>query len=155
MIFCEPRKTNLLNAYFQYRGEPSVTRPAHLELGLPSTYVNLFSSLTTGALFGDVTEEIVGPGYTPLRLNEDYFSIGVSLAKQLSRHSVKFGWDFQHTRVDGTESINIFDVLFAAVPDFDQYGIVNSGAHVTFTQEGVRPDQNRVRLRLSGPCQAI
>ena len=43
----------LLSAYLQYRGEPSLKRPSHLELGMPSTYVNLFSSLTTGALFGD------------------------------------------------------------------------------------------------------
>jgi Carboxypeptidase regulatory-like domain/TonB dependent receptor/TonB-dependent Receptor Plug Domain len=147
VMWGEPGKPYLLNSYFQYRGEPSVTRPAHLELGLPTTFVNLFSSLATGGLFGDVTSEIVGPGYTPLQLNEDYLSFGVNLAKQFSRHSVKFGWDFQHTRVDGTESNNIFDVLFATVADFDQYGLVNSGAHVTFTQEGVTPDQNRIRLR--------
>jgi hypothetical protein len=147
VMWGDPGNPFLLNSYLQYRGEPSVQRPAHLELGLPSTYVNLFSSLTTGGLFGDVTAEGVGPGYTPLQLNEDYLSLGVNLAKQFSRHSVKFGWDFQHTRVDGTESTNIFDVLFATVPDFDQYGLVNSGVHVTFTQEGTSPDQNRIRLR--------
>ncbi len=147
MMWGERGNPYLVSSYVQYRGEPSLTRPAHLELGLPSTYVNLFSSLTTGALFGDVTQEIIGPGYTPLQLNEDYLSFGVNLAKQFSRHSVKFGWDFQHTRVDGTESINIFDVLFATVPDFEQYGLVNSGVHVTFTQDGVTSDQNRIRLR--------
>jgi hypothetical protein len=147
VMWGEPSNPYLLSSYFQYRGEPSLTRPAHLELGLPSTYVNLFSGLTTGALFGDLTEEIVGPGYTPLQLNEDYLSFGVNLAKQFSRHSLKFGGDFQHTRVDGTESNNIFDVLFATDPDFDQYGVVNSGVHVTFTQEGVTPDQNSIRLR--------
>jgi len=147
VMWGEPGNPYLLNSYFQYRGEPSVARPAHLELGLPSTFVNLFSSLTTGGLFGDVTAEVVGPGYTPLRLNEDYLTFGVNLAKQFSHHSLKFGWDFQHTRVDGTESTNIFDVLFATVADFDKYGLVNSGVHVTFTQQGVTPDQNRIRLR--------
>jgi hypothetical protein len=147
VMWGEPNNPYLLSSYFQYRGEPSLTRPAHLELGLPSTYVNLFSGLTTGALFGDLTEEIVGPGYTPLQLNEDYLSFGVNLAKQFSRHSLKFGWDFQHTRVDGTESNNIFDVLLATAPDFDQYGLVNSGVHITFTQEGLTPDQNGISLR--------
>jgi hypothetical protein len=147
VVWGERSNPYLLNAYFQFRGEPSVMRPAHLELGLPSVYVNLFSSLTTGGLFGDVTQEFVGPGYSPLKLNEDYVSLGVNLSKQRSRHSVKFGWDFQHTRVDGTESINIFDALLATVPDFDQYGLVNSGIHITFTQEGATADQNKIRLR--------
>jgi Carboxypeptidase regulatory-like domain/TonB dependent receptor/TonB-dependent Receptor Plug Domain len=137
----------LLNAYFQYRGEPSVTRPAHSELGLPSVFVNLFSTLDTGNLFGDVTSEIFGPGITPLSLNEDYVSLGASFAKQFSHHGFKLGWDYQHTKVNGTESANIFDVLFATVPDFSQYGLVNSGVHVTFTQEGATPGQNLVRLR--------
>src|SRR4029077_19808396 len=53
VMWGDPSNPYLLNSYLQYRGEPSLTRPAHLELGLPSTYVNLFSSLTTGGLFGD------------------------------------------------------------------------------------------------------
>jgi len=137
----------LLSAYVQYRGEPSVKRPTHLELGLPSTFVNLFSTLTTGALFGDVTQEIVGPGITPLRLKQNYISTGANLAKQFGRHGVKFGWDFQNTRVDGTEAANIFDVLLATVEDFDQYGLVNSGVHVRFTQGGATTDRSRIRLR--------
>jgi len=137
----------LLSAYLQYRSEPSVKRPSHLELGMPSTYVNLFSSLTTGALFGDTTREIVGPGYSPLRLDEDSLAFGANLSKQLSRHTMKLGWDFQRTRVKGIESVNIFDVLLATVPDFDQYGLVNSGIHVAFTQAGETPDQNNIRLR--------
>jgi hypothetical protein len=147
MSWGDPSNPYLLSSYFQFRREPALTRPAHLELGLPSTYVNLFSGLTTGSLFGDVTQEIVGPAYTPLQMNEDYLSFGVNLAKQISNHSLKFGWDFQHTGVDGTESNNIFDVLLATVPDFDQYGLVNSGVHITFTQEGLTPDQNRISLR--------
>jgi hypothetical protein len=137
----------LLNAYLQYRGEPTVTRPAHLELGMPTTYVNLFNSLTTGGLFGDVTEELVGPGYSPLSLKEDYASAGANLSKQVSRHNLKLGWDFQRAHVDGTESSNIFDVLLATVSDFNQYGLENSGIHVTFTQEGANPNQDRIRLQ--------
>ena len=137
----------LLTAYFQYRGEPSITRPAHLELGLPSVFVNLFSSLDTGNLFGDETQEIVGPGISPLTLKEGYISSGASVAKQFSRHGLKFGWDFQSAHVDGTESRNVFDVLFATTDDFATYGLENSGVHVRFTQEGSTTDQNRIRLQ--------
>jgi len=38
-------------------------------------------------------------------------------------------------------------VLLATVSDFDQYGLVNSGIHITFTQAGSTPDQNNIRLR--------
>jgi hypothetical protein len=147
VVWGEPSNPYLLTAYVQYRREPTVTRPAHLELGLPSTYVNLFSSLTTGGLFGDVTAETVGPGFTPLQLDERYSDFGVNLAKQIANHSLKAGWDFQHSKMDGTESTNIFDVLFATVSDFDQYGIDNSGMHLRFTQGGATADQRRIQLR--------
>jgi hypothetical protein len=145
----EAGSPDLLSTYFQYRGEPSITRPAHLELGFPSTYVNLFSNLDTGNFFGDIIKEVVGPGISPLMLDESYTSTAISLAKQFSHHAIKFGWDLQRARVDGTESKNIFDVLFATVDarlcpagafaiggfDFATYGLENSGVHVTFTQE--------------------
>jgi TonB dependent receptor/TonB-dependent Receptor Plug Domain len=147
VLWGEAASPYLLTGYFQYRGEPSVTRPSHLELGLPSTFVNLFSTLDTGNLFGDETQETVGPGITPLTLKEEYDSAGLSLQKAFSRHTLKFGWDFQRTRVDGTESANIFNVLFATTSDFNSYGLVNSGVHVTFTQVGASPELNRIRLR--------
>lgn len=137
----------LLDVYFQHRGEPSSTWPAHLELGLPTIYVNLFSSLETGGFFGDVTAELVGPGVTPSFTKENYDSAGASVAKRFSQHGVKFGWDFQRTHVDGTDPSNIFDVLFATVADFNQYGLNDSGVHVRFTQQGATADLNKLRLR--------
>jgi hypothetical protein len=38
-------------------------------------------------------------------------------------------------------------VLLATVPDFDQYGLVNSGIHITFTQEGDTSSHDSIRLR--------
>jgi len=143
----ESGRPYLLSAYYQHRGEPSVSKPSHLELGLPTTFVNLFSGLNTGNLFGDVTEESIGPGITPLLISEEYDSVGLSLVKPLSRHTLKFGWDFQRLRVDGTESKNVFDVLFATVADFNAYGLMNSGVHITFTQAGASPELNRIHLR--------
>jgi hypothetical protein len=147
VMWGEAGKPYLLSGYFQHRGEPSVTRPSHLDLGVPSVFVNLFTPSGIGALFGDATQEFVGPGITPLALQEDYYSLGLSLAKPFAHHTLKFGWDFQQTVVNGTESANIFDVLFATVDDFARYGLVSSGVHVTFTQEGASADLNRIRLR--------
>jgi Carboxypeptidase regulatory-like domain/TonB-dependent Receptor Plug Domain len=147
MLWGESGNPYILNAFFQYRGEPSATRPAHLELGLPTTYVNLFSGLNTGGLFGDLTEELIGPGYTPLRLDDGYFSLGANISRQFARHALKVGWDFQRAKVDGTESTNIFDVLLATISDFELYGLENSGVHVRFTQGGATASQNKIHLR--------
>ena len=132
VLFGDQGNPYLLNAYLQFRREPSVRRPAHLEEGLPSTFVNLFSSLTTGGLFGDITQELVGPGFTPLMLDQNYLSSGMNLFKRIGRHDLKFGWDLQLTHVDGAEATNIFDLLFATVPDFEQFGLANSGVRTTF-----------------------
>ena len=147
MLWGESGSPYILNAFLQYRGEPSATRPAHLELGLPTTYVNLFSGLNTGGLFGDLTEELIGPGYTPLKLDEGYFSLGANISRQFARHALKVGWDFQRAKVEGTESTNIFDVLLATVSDFEFYGLENSGVHVRFTQGGTTASQNKIHLR--------
>jgi hypothetical protein len=66
VMWGEAGKPYLLSGYFQHRGEPSVTRPSHLDLGVPSVFVNLFTPSGIGALFGDATQEFVGPGITPL-----------------------------------------------------------------------------------------
>src|SRR5437016_1168706 len=93
----------LLNVFVQYRGEPAVTRPAHPEAGTASTLDNLFSGLSTGQLFGDQGQVQFGPGHTNLLIDQKYVSIGANLAKQIRRHDVKFGWDFQRTHVDRSE----------------------------------------------------
>ena len=137
----------VLNAYYQYRGEPFDRRPAHLEEGLPNIFVNLFTQLTTGAVFGDIAQENVGPGFTPLVLHQEYHSAGINLAKPVGRNDVKFGWNFQRTRVDGTEASNFSGILFATESDFKRYGLVNSGVNVSWTQSGRAPYKNHIRLR--------
>ena len=56
----------LVSLYGQYRGEPSVTKAAHPEAGIASTLDNLFSSLDTGELFGDLGQVQFGPGVCSL-----------------------------------------------------------------------------------------
>jgi Carboxypeptidase regulatory-like domain/TonB dependent receptor-like, beta-barrel len=137
----------LFSAYAQYRDEPSNSRPAHLELGLPSTFVNLFSGLETGELFGDATQETIGPGFSGSRLDEQSVAWGLNLTRQLSAHVVKFGWDAQRTRVNGAEGTQIFDLVLATVSDFERYDLANAGVHATLVSKGLGPAGDVVHLR--------
>src|SRR6266404_4158119 len=111
----------LVALYGQYRGEPSVTRPSHPQAGTASTLDNLFSSINTGQLFGDQGQVQFGPGHTALILNQQYVSFGANSTKQIGRHIAKFGWDFQRTRVDGTEANNLLNQLFATTARSEEH----------------------------------
>ena len=146
-LWGDPGNPYLLSVYFQYRDEPTAVQPAHLDFGVPSTFVNLFSGLETGELFGDVTQETIGPGFSARRLTEQSASVGVNLTRQWSAHVLKFGWDGQHTRVKGTEGTQIFDLVLATVDDFERYDLENSGVHATLVSEGLAPTGDAVHLR--------
>jgi hypothetical protein len=137
----------LLSAYVQYRGEPVAEIAAHPEASPATTLFNMFSSLTTGGLFGDLGQVKFGAGFTPLLLQPNYTSTGVRLDKMVQRHEIKFGWDFQHAHVDGVESANLLNQLFATTSDFQQFGAVNSGVYVLTNVAGPTPQDNLIRLR--------
>jgi outer membrane receptor protein involved in Fe transport len=137
----------LLNMYVQYRGEPSRVAPAHPEAGTATTLGNLFSSLDSGQLAGDLGQVRFGPGHTALTLDQKYVSLGANLAKQAGHHSWKFGWDFQRTRVDGTEANNLLNQLFATSADLGTFGAVDAGVYFLNQQGGLTPQDNAIRLR--------
>jgi hypothetical protein len=137
----------LVVLYGQYRGEPSAVRPSHPQAGTASTLGNLFSSLATGQLFGDQGQVQFGPGHTPLALRQQYLSFGANAARQLGRHTWKFGWDFQRTRVDGAEANNLLNQMFATTADLGTLGPVNAGVYFLNQQGGLTPQDNIIRLR--------
>ena len=137
----------LLNVYLQYRGEPSTTRAANPQASPATTLFNLFSGLDTGRLTGDLGQVQFGAGFTPLSLREQYVSSGANLARIVRTHEIKFGWDYQRTRVDGVEAGNLLNQLFATVSDFGQFGPVNSGVYVLTTVAGPTATDNSIRLR--------
>jgi outer membrane receptor protein involved in Fe transport len=137
----------LLSAYVQDRGEPFAERAAHPEASPATTLFNMFSSLATGGLFGDLGQVKFGAGFTPLLLQPAYTSAGVHLDKIVHRHEIKFGWDFQHAHVEGAESANLLNQLFATTSDFQQFGAVNSGVYVLTNVAGPTPQDNLIRLR--------
>src|SRR5262249_26919494 len=85
--------------------------------------------------------------HTALVLNQKYGSFGVNLAKKVSHHDIKFGSEFQHLQVDGVEAANLLNQLFATIPDFGQFGPVNSGVYLLTQQGGATAADNNIRLR--------
>ncbi|MGH9751951.1 MAG: TonB-dependent receptor [Blastocatellia bacterium] len=129
-----------------YRGEPSSLRPAHPEAG-PSTRFNMFNTLTSGQVFGNLGQVDFGNGQTPTNLNQKYTAFDASATKLFGRHDLKFGWNFLRTKVDGIEFNNVFNQLFATLDDFAKFGPVNSGLFTLFTLGGLTPRDNEIHLR--------
>ncbi len=129
-----------------YRGEPSSIRPSHPEAG-PSTLFNLFDSLTTGQIFGNLGQVFFGSALTPSNLDQKYIAFDASVARQLGRHDLKFGWNFLRTKVDGIEANLVFNQLFATLDDFAKFGPINSGFFSLRTVGGLTPKDNEIHLR--------
>lgn len=136
----------ILNLRGQYRDEPTLTSPAHPEAG-PNTLFNLFSAYRTFAIFGDQGQFIYGATFTPSTLEQKYGTFGANLAKNVSRHTVKFGWDFERTHVDGVEANGQNDQLFATQADYQQFGPVNAGFFLLLNIGGLTPQANDIKLR--------
>jgi hypothetical protein len=129
-----------------YRGEPSNTAPAHPEAGVGTTF-QIFSSLTTGGLGGDLGSVAFGNPVTPSNLDQKYTSFSANVAKLFGDHNVKFGWNFLRTRVDGVEQQIQNLQLFATVNDFSTYGPINAGFFTVTTAGGLTPQANEIHLR--------
>ncbi|MGH9741898.1 MAG: TonB-dependent receptor, partial [Candidatus Acidiferrum sp.] len=136
----------ILNLRGQYRDEPTLASPAHPQAG-PNTIFNIFSSYTTGDIFGDVATPSYGATFTPSNLDQKYGILGASLTKNINKHTVKFGWDFERTHVDGMEGNAQQDQLFATQPDYEQYGPIDAGFFLLLTIGGLTPQANDIKLR--------
>lgn len=137
----------IANSYFQYRANPLLQSPSHPQAGIPNTLFNLFDTLTSGDEFGDLGQASFGPGYNAFSYYQKYISLGSNIAKQFGHHTLKFGWDFQNTKVDGAEPNNFFTQLFATINDFNTFGPINSGINLITLQGGPTPQDNLVRIR--------
>ena len=135
-----------LNLRGEYRGEPTRISPAHPQAG-PNTTFNLFSSFTTGGIFGDLGAFNYGALFTPSTIDQNYDIFGASLAKTIHRHTVKFGWDFERTHVDGIEADAQQNQLFATQADYDTFGPIDAGFFLLLTTGGLTPQANQIRLR--------
>jgi hypothetical protein len=136
----------ILSLRGQYRREPSLTSAAHPEAG-PNTIFNIFSGFDTGGVFGDLGSPEFGATFTPSHLDQKYATFGASLAKTAGRHTIKFGWDFERTQVDGVEANGEQNQLFATQADYQQFGPVDAGFFLLLTIGGLTPEANTIKLR--------
>lgn len=136
----------ILSVRGQYRDEPTLTSPAHPQAG-PNTTFNLFSGYTTFGIFGDLGQFGYGATFTPSTLEQKYGTFGASLNKTISRHTLKFGWDFERTHVDGVEANGQNDQLFATQADYQQFGPIDAGFFLLLTIGGLTPQANQIKLR--------
>ncbi|MGB9463986.1 MAG: TonB-dependent receptor [Candidatus Acidiferrum sp.] len=136
----------ILSLRGQYRDEPTLTSPAHPQAG-PDTLFNVFSSFTTNGLFGDVATPEYGSLYTPSTLVQKYGTFGVSLGRSFGRHTLKIGWDFEHTHVDGIEASAQQDQIFATEADYLQFGFMDAGYFLLLTRGGLTPQDSQIKLR--------
>jgi hypothetical protein len=137
----------IVSSYLQYRADPSQTSPSHPESGIPNNLFNRFDTYDSGGLFGNLGQVSFGPGYNPFSFYQKYISVGTNIAKQFGPHTVKFGWDYQNTKVDGAEPNNFFTQLFATEADFTQFGPIDSGVNLITLQSGPTPKDNEVHIR--------
>jgi hypothetical protein len=137
----------VLTLFGQYRGEPSRIHAAHPEAGAGSEYFNLFSSLNTGGIFGDVAQYMAGYLSTPSHIDQKYTSFGANVAKHRGRHDFKFGWDFQRTVVDGLEATSLTNQLFATQADVLEFGPINSGFYLVQASGGLTTEASTIKLR--------
>ena len=137
----------IVSSYLQYRADPSQTSPSHPESGIPNNLFNRFDTYDSGGLFGNLGQVSFGPGYNPFSFYQKYISVGTNIAKQFGQHTVKFGWDYQNTKVDGAEPNNFFTQLFATEADFTQFGPIDSGVNLITLQSGPTPKDNEVHIR--------
>ena len=129
-----------------YRSEPSNSAPAHPEAGVGTTF-QMFNSLTTNGLAGNLGSVAFGNPNSASNLDQKYTSAGANAAKLIGDHSVKIGWNFLRTKVDGVEQSLLNRQLFALQSDFDTFGPVNAGFFTVTTIGGLTPQANEIHIR--------
>jgi len=137
----------IASSYFQFRADPLLTSPSHPQAGIPNTLFNLFNTYTSGDEFGNLGQTSFGPGYNAFSFYQKYVSLGTNVGKEFGHHNLKFGWDFQNSKVDGGEPNNFFTQLFATVDDFNTFGPINSGINLITLQAGATAQDNAVHIR--------
>ncbi len=135
------------NWHLEYRRTRSSQGPAHPQAG-PFTILNLFSDFTTGGIFGDITPQLTfGSITSPSYLDQAYGIAGTNLAKSINKHTIKFGWDYIRTNVDGVEASLLENQLFTTEADYDQFGPINSGFFLLYSIGGATPQDAQIKLR--------
>ena len=137
----------------EYRHAPSSISPAHPDAG-PNTIFNLFTGYLDSQdpanwrVFGDINPAITyGAITTTSTLDQKYGVFSASVARSISKHTLKFGWDYERTNVNGVEASLQQDQLFSTEADYDQFGPINAGFFLLYTIGGATPQDSQIHLR--------
>jgi hypothetical protein len=136
----------VLEAYAQWRDEPSWTGPAHPDAG-PNTAFQMFSATNTYGFFGDLGSVSFGASDTPTTIDQKFTALGASLAKYVGDHTFKAGIDYLKTHVDGQEPRVLYNQLFATEENFLEYGPLYSGLIVPLVLGGLTDEAAQIKLR--------
>ena len=129
-----------------YRSEPSSAAPAHPDAGVGTTF-QMFSSLTTNGIAGNLGSVAFGNILSPSNLFQKYTSFGANANRLFGDHNFKFGWNFLRTKADGVEASVQQLQLFALQSDFPTFGPVNAGFFTVTTAGGLTPQANEIHIR--------
>jgi len=136
----------LFEAHLQYRDDHERRAPAHPAAG-PDTTFFIFTTPTTFGVFGDAGSTQFGNGDTEGALDQSYTSFSPRLTRGFGEHDLATGLEFQRIEVDGIQSSNISNQLFATADNYARFGPVDSGFVLTGVFGPLSPEDAQVRLR--------
>src|SRR5688500_3745405 len=112
------------------RGENSDARTSHTDLGGATLFVPFDPAnctLATCLIVGNLPLVSFGNARTPSNLDQKYTSFNANVNKLVGDHDLKFGLNFLRTVVDGVDTRNADDQLFATTADFATFGAAAAG----------------------------
>ena len=133
-----------------YRGEKSDALPSHPELGGATLFVPFDSAtctIATCTIAGNLPLVSFGNARTPSNLDQKYTSFNAIVNKSKGDHDLKFGLNFLRTVVDGVDTRNADDQLFATTADFAFFGAGAAGPILRRDTGGLTPAGDEFHLR--------
>src|SRR5688500_5057777 len=133
-----------------YRGEKGDTLPSQSTLGGATLFVPFDAptcTLATCLIAGNLPFVSFGNARTPSNLDQKYTSFNASGNKRFGDHDPKFGLSFLRTVVDGVDTRNLDDQLFATTTDFATFGAGTAGPILRRDLGGLTPRGDELHLR--------
>ena len=133
-----------------YRGEKSDTFPSQTTLGGATLFVPFDAATCTFAtctFAGNLPLVSFGNARTPSNLDQKYTSFNANVNKGYGDHDLKFGLNLLRTVVDGVDTRNADDQLFATTTNFALFGAGTAGPILRRDLGGITPEGDEFHLR--------
>ena len=133
-----------------YRGEKTDALPSQSTLGGATLFVPFDAAtctFSTCLIAGNLPFVSFGNARTPSNLDQKYTSFNASANKLFGDHDLKFGFNFLRTVVDGVDTRNLQDQLFATTTDFATFGAGTAGPILRSDLGGITPRGDELHLR--------